>query len=246
MKYYNKKTRYAFTLMEMLIALSIVILIFAAIYGSYRATTASISHCEPRSIIEQQARLFLQRITSELRCCYAGNLTPSKNSKFQNSIKMESVQEKATKEDFPLFTGKTVFSGKTFLKFATSSFASNPNSNMGGLAIISYKLDESGNVLLRNVRRYIEGFSNENKNDRWFPVLSNVKSISFEYFADEKWIKEWESKNSNILPQAVRITLVMETGQTGPLSFVSSAFIMCSRSLNSDTPVKTIAHVTDL
>ena len=227
--------RSAFTLIEILVALSIVVLIMSVLYGSYRATTTSISHYQPRNIVEQQARLFLQRFTSELRCSYAGTVNKSDERMSGNRFTQNILQQ----EDSPLFVSEQISRGKVFLQFATSSFTSSPYENLGGLAIVSYKLDKSGTVLLRSVRKYIERNEKENTDYQWFPVLSDVKKITCEYLDDEKWQNDWKSKESKVLPNAVRISLTLYNGETGPVTFESCADIMCGKFQNSEPGVQT-------
>ncbi len=238
MKNIIRKKQSAFTLLEILVALSIAALIMGAVYGSYRATAKSILHCKPKSILEQQARLFLQRLTSELRCSYPGNL----NSLSDMPIKETLVPENFKKKEFSLFLSDGVSSGKVFLRFVTSSFTSSPYQNTGGLAIVSYKLDKSGKVLLRNVSTYIKGYELDETEYQWKPVLSNVKNMKCEFLENEKWQENWKSAESNVLPKAVKITLVLDDGQTGPVTFESCADIMCGMFQNSETiKTKTIA-----
>ena len=224
MKKAYKNKRRAFTLLEILTALSILIIIMAAVYGSYRAVTLSVARCGPRSIIEQQARLFLYRLTSELRCCYAGRPDESgENISKQNLNNNEETRQ--TK--LPLFIARQAKAGQIFLQFVTSALGSVRNYNTGGLSIVSYKLDESGTTLLRNVRRYIEGIPDNNKDYKWIPVFANVKKVTLEYFDGQNWQNEWELESTKGLPLTVRIALTLENEQTGPLSYVSSAYIMC-------------------
>lgn len=233
-----RKKQGAFTLLEILVALSIAALIMNAVYGSYRATTNSILHCRPKSVVEQQARLFLQRFSSELRCSYAGSINtlndmPTKETLAQGSFK---------KEESPLFTSEGISNGNVFLQFVTSSFTSSPYQNISGLAIVSYKLDNSGQILLRNVRKYIKGYEQDDKDEQWQPVLSNVKKITCEYLENEKWQEKWKSTELKVLPKAVKVSLVLDDGQTGPVTFESCADIMCGMFQNSETiKTKTIA-----
>jgi len=226
MQYYNMKNRSAFTLLEILVAMSIIILILGAVYGSYRAMATSISHCRPRNILEQQANLFLLRLNSELRCCYAGQQNQRLGTANVNAFENELPAEVGQQEMHTLFLGEEVSAGKIFLRFVTS-FTSNTNQNEPGLAIVSYKLDDSRKVLLRNVRKYTKKLENDDNDFKGVAVLSNVKSISCEYCENKKWQNEWKSEDMNILPQAVRISLVLEGDQTGPVSFESCAYIMC-------------------
>jgi type II secretion system protein J len=237
MKYYKIKKRYAFTLLEILVALSIIVLILSSVFGSYKAATSLISNYGTKSILEQKARLFLFRLTSELRCSYAWRLdqtalnqsgSGSAQSLFLNAAGKELQNEAFQRQSQALFTGGEAHAGQIFLRFVTTSFASNLNQNMGGLAIVCYKFDDSGKVLLRSIRKYTEITEDNEKNLQWSVILSNVKAISCEYLKDEKWQKEWDSKEIRSLPQAVKITLAMEANETGPLFFDSCAYIMCS------------------
>ncbi len=238
MKNSIRKKHGAFTLLEILVALSIAALIMGAVYGSYRATANAIVHCRQKSVAEQQARLFLQRFTSELRCSFAGSL----NSSSDMPIKETLAQGSFKKIDSPLFSSDGISSGKVFLRFVTSSFTASPYQNTGGLAIVSYKLDKSRNVLLRNVSKYIKGYEPDETVYQWQPVLSNVKNMKCEFLGNDKWLENWKSEESNVLPKAVKISLVLDDGQTGPVTFESCADIMCGVFQNSETiKPKTIA-----
>ena len=242
-KAYKNKLR-AFTLLEILTALSILIIIMAAVYGSYRAVTLSVARCGPRSIIEQQARLFLYRFTSELRCCYAGRPDESGENISKKNL---NNNEETRQTKLPFFIGKEAKAGRIFLQFATSALGSVRNYNTGGLSIVSYKLDESGTTLLRNVRRYIESLPDDNKDYSWLPVFTNLKTVTLEYFDGQNWQKEWELESMKVLPATVRIALTLENEQTGPLSYVSSAYIMCRGSQTPEvTSAGAVAHEAGL
>ncbi|MBN2589176.1 MAG: prepilin-type N-terminal cleavage/methylation domain-containing protein [Sedimentisphaerales bacterium] len=245
MKYSTRKKQNAFTLLEILVALSIAALIMSAVYGSYRATTKSILHCKPKSIVEQEARLFLQRFTSELRCSYAGTINSFSEKPIEYALTNEMNMGSFQKKESPLFTSEEVSRGNVFLQFVTSSFTSSPYLNIGGLAVVSYKLDNSGKVLLRNVRNYIKGYEQDGSDLKWQPVLSNVKNITCEYLEDDKWKEDWKSTETKVLPKAVKVSLVLDDGQTGPITFESSANIMCGRFQNSESTVRAIAAASN-
>ena len=244
MKYSISKNRNAFTLLEILVALSIAALIMSSVYGSYHATTKSILHCKPKSIVEQEARLFLQRFTSELRCSYAGTVNPFSDKPVEYTLTSEMNLESFQKKESPLFASEEIIRGNVFLQFVTSSFTSSPYHNIGGLAVVSYKLDNSGKVLLRNVRNYIKGYEQNDNDLKWQPVLSNVKNITCEYLEDDKWKENWKSTETKVLPKVVKISLVLDDGQTGPITFESSANIMCGRFQKSDSSNRTVAAAT--
>lgn len=214
----------AFTLVEMLIALSMLTLILGAVYGSYRAATESVAHCRPKSALQQQARIFLQRLTQQIRCCYAGRPVESDDSRH----KARTAEEVLKKANPPLFVAKPIRPSQTFLRYITSAVTLRQNYGFGGLAIVSYRLDESGTILLRNERRYLaDEFEASDDDHEWFVVFENVSALEFEYFNGDKWLQQWDSNRMKGLPEAVRISLVFQPEGKSPISFVSAAPVVC-------------------
>ena len=221
--------RPGFTLLEIIIALSMLVLILGSVYGTYTATTRSLAHSKQKHAMQQQARVFLQRIASEIRCCYAGYQDKSAQTSPGNIRTGE--KELLKQEDVSLFVGKEVSSGESFLQFVTSAVDSKREHSFGGLAIVEYTLDESTNTLSRSKRRYVGGFEDDKDNYNWLVVLENVQEITVEYFDGKKWLEEWDSKDTKgLLPQAVGISLVLQTEDVGPLPFISTVQIVCRRS----------------
>jgi type II secretion system protein J len=235
--------RKAFTLLEIIIALSMVALILGGAYGTYTATTRSIGHSKPRNALQQQARIFLQRIGSEIRCCYAGY----KDESLQPSIKTDPTMDKHIQlEDASLFKGGEVSSGRSFLRFVTSAVASKREQAIGGLAIVEYMLDNSTNTLSRSERRYIDGFEADKNDYNWIVALENIRAIKVEYYDGKEWLKEWNSNDmKKTLPKAVRMLLVIQSKDVGSLSFTSTAKITC-REHQSAGIVKTAVESSEV
>lgn len=218
--------REAFTLLEIIIALSMIVLILGSVYGTYTAAIRSLTHSKPKHALQQQATVFLQRMASEIRCSYAGYKDTSPQPATQTIRTGE--RERLKQEDASLFEGREVSSGRSFLQFVTSAVASKREQSLGGLAIVEYMLDSSTNTLSRSKRRYIGGFEVDKDNYNWLVVLKNVQAISVEYFDGDEWLDEWNSNDmEGLLPQAVGVSLVMQSEDVGPLSFVSTVKIVC-------------------
>ena len=233
-------TRPAFTLLEIIVALSMLVIILGSVYGTYTATTRSLTHFKPKHALQQQARVFLQRIASEIRCCYAGYQDKSPQTSPKNIRTGE--KELLKQEDVSLFMGKEVSSGQSFLQFVTSVVASKREHSLGGLAIVEYMLDESTNTLSRSKRRYVGGFEDDKENYNWLVVLENVQEITVEYFDGKKWLEEWDSNDmKRLLPQAVGISLVLQTEEVGPLSFISTVQIICRGSQTGGVTIQETA-----
>ncbi len=218
--------RKAFTLLEIIISLSMLAVILGSVYGTYTAATRSLEHSKPSHALQQQASIFMQRIATEIRCCYAGfqyeSLQPA--AKTIQTLEKKHFQQ----EDAPLFKGREVTSGQSFLQIVTSAVASKREDSLGGLAIVEYMLDSSTNTLSRSKRRYIGGFEADKDNYNWIVVLENIQAITLEYFDGKDWLKEWNSNDmEGLLPKAVRLSLVMQSEDFRPLSFVSTFQIVC-------------------
>jgi type II secretion system protein J len=232
--------RPAFTLLEIIITLSMIVLILGSVYGTYMATTRSLANSEPKHALQQQARVFLQRFTSEIRCCYAGH-----QDKFSQPLPINirrGEKELLKQEDASLFVGIEVSSGQSFLRFVTSAVAPKREDSLGGLAIVEYMLDESTNTLSRSKRRYLGGFEDDKDNYTGSVVLKNVQEITVEYFDGKEWLKEWDSNDmKGLLPKAVGISLVLQTEDIGPLSFISTALIVCREAQSGTVTIQKTA-----
>ena len=232
--------RPGFTLLEIIIALSMLVLILGSVYGTYTATTRSMTHFKPKHALQQQARVFLQRIASEIRCCYAGYQDKSPQPSPIN-IRREK-KELLKQEDASLFVGIEVSSGQSFLQFVTSTVTSKQDNSLGGLAIVEYMFDESTNTLSQRKRRYVGGFEDDKDNYDWFVVLENVQEITVEYFDGKEWLKEWDSNDmKGLLPKAVGISLVLQTEDIGPLSFISTVLIVCREAQSGTVTIQKTA-----
>ena len=202
-----KAKREAFTLLEIIIALSMLILILGSVYGTYSATTRTIERFEPRHALQQQAGIFMQRIASEIRCCYAGYKDKSSEPATNTKQKMQKINRQ--QEDVSLFIGTEVSSGQSFVQSVTSAVTSKREQSLGGLAIVEYMLDSSTNTLSRSKRRYIGGLEVDKDIYNWLVVLEN------------------SNDTEGLLPTAIKISLVMQSEDVGPLSFASTVKIVC-------------------
>jgi general secretion pathway protein J len=212
-----------FTLLEILVALSVLGLILGAVYGSYRAVTSSIADLQPRVDLDQKGRFFVQRFSRQIRCCYAGS-TDQTTRPVQDQ---NDVSKSASQEEIRFFQGGRTLSDDSVLQFVTSSSTLNRRSDVGYLAVVSYKMDALQHALLTREEIYGRRSVSEDDED-WRLVLDDVLEAGFEYFDGSGWRKEWDSNAMGGLPKAVRIKLVLASTQDGaPASFTVVAAIRC-------------------
>jgi prepilin-type N-terminal cleavage/methylation domain-containing protein len=212
-----------FTLLEILVALSVLGLILGAVYGTYRAVTSSITDLQPRLDLDQEGRFFLQRLSRQIRCCYGGR-TEQTPGPVQDQNDMSQM---TSREGPSLFQGGRAVSDGSLLQFVTTSNTLDRRSRVGYLAVVSYRMDTLQHKLL--TREHIYGRrSTDDEEEDWRVALADVLEADFEYFDGADWRKEWDSNTTGGPPKAVRIKLVLESKPDGAsASFTSVAAIRC-------------------
>jgi len=228
-----------FTLLEILIALIVLGLIMGAVYGSYRAVTSSIADLEPRMDLDQKGRFFIQRLSRQVRCCYGGR----RDQANQSVLDQNDVKKAASQEETHFFQGGRTLSDDVTLQFVTTSSTLNRRSNVGYLAVVSYKMNPLQHVLLTREAVYGRQSINEDDED-WRVILDNVSEMELQYFDGTDWRKEWDSNVAGGLPKALRIKLVLESKQDGAsASFTSVAAIRCCTPKELKTQVQEAASM---
>ena len=209
-----------FTLLEILVALSMLGLILGAAYGSYRAVTSSIVDLEPRLDLNQKGRFYIQRLTRQIRCCYggrgdqAGRSVPDQND----------VKRPASQEQMRFFQGSLPLSDGAMLRFVTTSSGLNRKSNIGSLAVVSYKVDALQHTMLTHEEIY--GRQTNEGDEDWRVVLEDLVEIEFQYFDGKDWQEQWDSNVEGGPPRALRIKLALESKQDGASAHFASAILI--------------------
>ena len=147
----TKTKKPAFTLVEILVTISMLILILASAYGTYTAATRSVTHSKPKHTLQRQAIIFNQTVVPQLRCCYSGRYDKPPENKLDT---IQVKKELSNQERIPLFIGGEVSSGKSFLRFTTSAETSKSRNSFGGLSVIEYAFDQSANTISAKTSRY--------------------------------------------------------------------------------------------
>ena len=200
-----------FTLVEVMIALGLLLAVSAAMWRSMTLTFDTKSRVTSINERYHEGRMTLVRISRELRM----------------ALLIKSVPESMREEKPAVLTR---FKGDDDeLHFATTAhiplYADAPESDQ---TEISYTLnqpprknDYRGKTLYRREASRID--DRPEKGGAVWPVVDGVKELKFEYFDDkgdfggESWRSDWDSDDDELLPQRVRITLVLESPEKGPL-----------------------------
>ena len=135
-----------FTLIEILIAVTMITLIFGMVYGTSSAISKSIRSYNTKREIILPAKTAVLRMTSQIRCAYAP-LQADENGK-ENPVNF--------------FSGSN--ESDNVLKFVTAGD--------NGLYEVAYKYDKAERTLLYKHRPYTAAALNNGLNENWRPVAS--------------------------------------------------------------------------
>ncbi|PLX96309.1 MAG: hypothetical protein C0621_02190 [Desulfuromonas sp.] len=188
-----------FTLLEILIAISVATVVLASVYGVFATVSRTGERLESDSEAYHQARIIFDRIGRESRGAYyrSGN-------------------------DTTLFRGGGDGSA-AFLILSTT--ASTPQSGTsGGIVQVAYTLEadpdvEEGTFLLR--RREAPAFVADPSRYPAARLAAGITALAFRFYHDGTWYSNWESVNEGQLPLLVEMTLTLRIdGEDVP--FISS------------------------
>jgi len=190
------RTRQAFTLIEVVIALGIMAMIGAL---SWTAIAGSV---EMRDILEQQdasdrsARIALSRLTRELQLSYI-----TKNDKSPNTYQT-------------VFIGQSDSDASTLWFATTGHHRTIANSREGDQAEVTVWAESDPNgdhlVLLHRESSFIDG--EPDVGGRVLPIATDVTRFELSFFDGElaEWDDEWDTTGSetpNRLPRAIQLVL---------------------------------------
>ncbi len=212
-----------FTLLEFLVALTILALMGAVVFSGLRLSLNSYEQSQQRP--ETKAR---ERIMEELVRRQLGSLFPVLPSggfvQGANALAGQPVAPGFPESQYPLFHGTA--ESMTFVTLAAFNLLERP-----GLTVVRYGLaeDEWGNRYFGAMEtRYtsLESFQQMVDIPPGKPllILENVDQVSFEYYGYDpelqsyQWFEEWRGDEVPAVPEAVRIS----AGQTAWVAAINA------------------------
>lgn len=176
-----------FTLIEVLIAVSLTAIVLTAIYGVFTAVFTARQQVLVESETSQIGRVLFERLGRELR----GAWLPASGSKF--------------------FLAGTDRDGRPELRFATAS-TTLAATGRGGMAALRYGLqpmDGSAGDRLYLVRSEEPYHLRDRLDSGSYPLCGNVKSVLWRFYGANGWVESWSGEGSNPLPQLVELTITL-------------------------------------
>lgn len=197
-KRHSPESQSGFTLLEMLVAVTLVAIMAITLWAVFRISIRSWSRGTEFMDANQRHRSILSLVRKQMASAYAllaGN------------------------EALPAGPGTLVFSGTEdslqFISLNSLQFQESP-----GLTLVSYEVDRGSDgeyALVEKEARYLgrmpaEGISFDGS--KTIPIFENLSSCLLEYFdpgnADTaaQWVREWDGPRLGRLPVAVSFTMM--------------------------------------
>ena len=168
-----------FTLLEILIALAITSFIVTALYGTFFLSQKAIDSIDDSLIRLQAARTVVDNLKRELEsaCHFSGSEYPL--------FKLEDRD----------FYGRSA-SRITFTAFSPLT---------AGLAKVSYNVEENDGKLM--LKKSISSAFPSKTKTKDVELIEDIHSFSIEVKFRDKWVKTWDSKTTNGIPEDIRIAV---------------------------------------
>ncbi len=221
----HRSSRTGFTLIEILVAMTIIVSIVSMVYGSYFATSKSAEAYKTRMTLSQDVRDVLQQMARQIRCSYA--VRPKSPASGGKPIlpKTKGILESPVN----YFKGGWNAPAGEILQLVTTSRLSLAQERTDGLLDVAYNFDPSTGTLFVSQRRFVHiGKDADATNRNWSPLIESVEHIELTFFDGEQWLGEWDFTQKKQLPGAVRISITCEDENRRQCSYSTIAHI-CSR-----------------
>jgi len=191
--------RRGFTLLEFLLAVTLLAIVAATVYASFRATTSAINRTTEQGASAQAARVILSRLADELT----------------------STEWNANRQE-TLFLGTPPKEGEQTvvqLQFTSRSHTWYPTQPPAvETAIIGYEVDK-GPLGLQLWRTEIANpFLTGGGTERVL-MTDRLADATFRYFAKGTWETEWDASQLHQLPDLVEIVLTFAKAEGPPEEF---------------------------
>jgi general secretion pathway protein J len=193
-----------FTLIEVLISLAILVIVLGAVYSSFFSVQRAIERFDSISLKYHEARTALDIMRREIESALI------KNPEFSN----DDSEEEKVRAVF-ILKDRDIF-GKSTSSIELTAFSFKGSR----LNTISYFVEEKGGKLdlFKKESPSIFG-AKEYTSD----IIEGIESFTIETLYKDKWIRTWDTENTDRLPDTVRVSIEFDdNGKTVKLTEYAS------------------------
>ncbi len=186
--------RNGFTLLEILVASSILSIIGAIVFGALNGVMSAGQGVMEKAELYQTTRFIVRKLTEDL---HTASLFPN------NKEGLFIGEDSGTRKDQ---SDKIKFTG-----FGRRQFFVSHGSDQAEI-VWTAKKDSEGHVvaLTRSENSHVVDLASFSSAGEEFIVTENLKSFNARYFAGGMWSDSFSSSHTNILPTAVEVNFTLE------------------------------------
>lgn len=186
-----------FTIIELLIAITILLIIMTVVYQGFTVSTDGVRRAEAVDNLNDTARIIFLRLTDDINTAYL----PDKNAIFVGEAKRDGKYPRDT-------INLTSLSNQIIVKDAKES----------ELHEIGYFLKEASDHKASGKDKPASLYRREKKTIGKEPPLEGgnsyelteeIAGLRFRYYDGSKWKDNWDSRTNKTLPKAVEIELTL-------------------------------------
>ncbi|RMF93356.1 MAG: prepilin-type N-terminal cleavage/methylation domain-containing protein [Candidatus Schekmanbacteria bacterium] len=223
-----RKNNKAFTLLELVVAITILSIITSFIYGVYTGSVKTIDKTSAKVEMYDKARLVLDRMAYELASAATSIDEPEPGfSSFFYGADDKTGGVDTDEIEFVARTnkGNYRFNGKPVLTRISYYLDIKRSERKKEKKKRVYTLYRSEDVIFH--REDFEKIKEEE-------FIDNCRGLNFEYRTDRGWIDNWEDDSNSKqqrgkIPKAVKITLVLTDEEDNEVKFSTIVDLPCSR-----------------
>ena len=220
----RRRLRAGFTLIEILVAVTIIVTIVSMVYGSYFATAKSADAYKARMTTSGQTRKVLRWMAQQIRCSYIGKMTEDTELAGTDSSRTNKIRE----SPIIYFSYEPDAHGSGILHLVTTHRLFCQDGYANGLFDVAYKFDKNSGSLSLSQRGFV-GTSQEYLEDRnWRVLLANVESLELDFFDGRQRLPEWDFQRKKKLPVAVKIAITSKDENYRQCRYSTIAYVGCS------------------
>ncbi len=225
----------AFTLIEILVAMAIIVTIVSMVYASHFATSKSAALYDTRLSLSRDLRKVLNRMALQIRCAYGG---PA--DEFSSTAALVSDVAK-TRPDNPVnyFVADPAERRGEILRLITTKSSFSDGKKSDGLFVVAYRFDGNLGVLLLHQAEFPALTENDDVHEgNWMPVAENIEGLELEFFDAHRWLDKWEWNDRGVLPHAVRIGITGRDENGRTIRYETVAHLSCWKNQRAQSNVE--------
>jgi type II secretion system protein J len=195
-----------FTLIEILVAMALITVIIAMVYGSYRAASKSAGACSEKIAQLDKTRKALAQISRQLSCSYTGR--KETHATAQKAVFKKDKKNPEKPNTF--FDGDSNKVNGQILHFVTTTSAFPNQKDAGCLFEVIYKFDKNTGLLSFSQTEFVGTDTPLEKNRFWLPIGTDITNVKLMFYDGQKWLEKWNIKQKLSLPCAVKVDITAD------------------------------------